>query len=81
MPKSVTKIASVSPRGGRDRSFSSALLFQKKKWFKKTSHTLFWMSMMRMKSLTLTLNVDHKVSNFSISVSAVLLKSSFYGIP
>ena len=34
-----------------------------------------------MKSLTLTLNLDHKVSNFSISLSAILLRSSFHGIP
>ena len=60
---------------------SSALLFQKKKWLKKTSHTLFWMTMMTMKSLTLTLNLDHKVFNFSVSLSAVLFRLSFYEIP
>jgi len=57
---------------------SSALLFQKKRWLKKTSHTLFWM---RMKSLTFTLNLDHVVSNFSISLSVVLFRLSFYEIP
>ena len=60
---------------------SSVLLFQKKRCLKKTSHTLFWMRMMRMKSLTLTLNLDHKVSHFSISPSAFLLRLSFYEIP
>ena len=34
-----------------------------------------------MKSLTLTLNLDHNVSNFPISLSVVLFGLSFYEIP
>ena len=44
---------------GKRPILSSTLVFQKKILLKKTLHTLLWMRMMRLKSLTMTLNLNH----------------------